>query len=266
MKDRFHILAINGSRRRNGNTSRVLGLLEAALRKTAEVEIVFESVGLADQVIEPCTGCRACFERGETACPCHDDLLAIHRKILAADCVILASPTYVNDVSGTMKTFIDRLAFVCHRPSYMRAPFFVLATTGSSPVRHAIRTLQSAVMSWGAPLIGSAGVRAGALSTVEAIAAEYAPSIRRWSKKIVRAIRSSSHERPGFFSLMTFAIQQYSWRKHWQTHDTDNPDYRYWYRNGWFDRATTFTIPHRAPRLRVFAARTIGILIARILS
>ena len=61
------------------------------------------------------------------------------RMVLEADGVVLASPVYVNDVSGHVKTLIDRLAFVCHRPQFMQTPFF-LATTGGSSCRHALRT------------------------------------------------------------------------------------------------------------------------------
>lgn len=54
---------------------------------------------------------------GEDHCPLRDDVSEIKKKIDDADIIILASPVYVEDVSGLLKNWIDRMAFVCHRPA-----------------------------------------------------------------------------------------------------------------------------------------------------
>ena len=48
----------------------------------------------------------------------------------AADGIIFASPVYVNDVSGIAKTWIDRLAYVCHRPAFAGKCAYLIATVG----------------------------------------------------------------------------------------------------------------------------------------
>ncbi|MGC9313757.1 MAG: flavodoxin family protein [Sediminispirochaetaceae bacterium] len=259
------VLAVNGSLRTGGNTAVSLSLLEEELEKEARKRawsLEFEMIKLSSMDILPCRGCRICFDRGEESCPCKDQLLELHRSILAADCVVLASPVYVNDVSGTLKTVIDRLAFVCHRPAYSETPFFLMATTGGSPVRHTIRTMQAAVLSWGAPCIGTMGIKAGALSGRKVLLDRYKESLARKARMIVDYLNKEKHHSPGFFPLMVFAIQQKAWGKMFQESGTDTVDSRYWKEQGWLDPGCDYYIPNHSPRLRRFTARAFGRLIA----
>ena len=82
------LLFLNGSPRKRGNTAVTLGLLEEALRERfgeRDCEISAETLHISDLDIRSCRGCRACFDRGEEACPLKDDLLDLHAKIMAAD-------------------------------------------------------------------------------------------------------------------------------------------------------------------------------------
>jgi hypothetical protein len=185
-------------------------------------------------------------------------VLSFHREILSADGVILASPVYVNDVSGAVKTLIDRLAFVCHRPAYAETPFFLLATTGGSPTTHTLRSMQSAVVSWGAPLIGSLGLKAGALSTREQMEEQYGRLLEKKAAKIIDYFRSGAAVKPSFISLTVFAVQQYSWRQVFEVEGYDSPDAHYWSENGWLERRTTYFFPHRAFLFKTTLARMIG--------
>jgi hypothetical protein len=57
-----------------------------------------------------------------------------------------------------MKTLVDRLAFVCHRPALSGIGFCFVATAGGSPARHAILTLEAAVLSWGGAITARLGL------------------------------------------------------------------------------------------------------------
>ena len=116
------ILTCVGSYRKNGNTARVVGLIEEQLQKVAahnNEALEIETVYLGHHDIGICRGCRVCFDKGEEQCPLSDDLLAIKSKIKESDGIIIASPVYVNDVNGIVKNWIDRLAHVCHRPDLL---------------------------------------------------------------------------------------------------------------------------------------------------
>ncbi len=74
--------------------------------------ISVERYVLGELHINYCRGCRTC--ETERACVQRDDMDHLLRGILAADIVLLASPSYWGDVTGQMKVFIDRSLPLCN--------------------------------------------------------------------------------------------------------------------------------------------------------
>ncbi len=252
------ILVCNGSYRTKGNTARLISLLEEQIQHEGErtgEPLDLETVSLGHLHIEPCRGCRICFDRGEEHCPLKDDLLEIKAKMIAADAIILASPVYVDDVSGITKNWIDRLAHICHRPQFFGKYAYLLATTGESSTSHTLRTM-NALMYWGFTVVGRAGFKTGALSKREEINARYSAKIQQIAREIFKATQQKAA--PSFFSFMVFKIQQIGWKKC----DPDSIDYHYWRQNGWLDPRRTFYIPHSANWLKVRLARLAGSALA----
>lgn len=99
----MHILCINGSRRKGGNTSSMLTALNQAAEKEGATT---ETILLGDYAIDACTGCEGCHNSWE--CVIKDDFAALVHKIDSADALVLASPTYWYTVTSDMKRFIDR--------------------------------------------------------------------------------------------------------------------------------------------------------------
>ena len=112
MSDKL-ILGISGSPRKGANTDICL---QAAMDAAAGVEgIRTEMIYLRDYRIEPCLGCFACCPKTivperDYACPAHrdDDMSKIYPKLLECSGLILASPVYFGNMTGQMKTFMDR--------------------------------------------------------------------------------------------------------------------------------------------------------------
>ena len=126
------IVMIGSSFRTTGNTEHILDLLQDVLHKEAEAQrlnLEIDRLSLSRETIQPCRGCRLCFERGEEFCPNRDSVLSIQKKLESADAVVAASPVYVEDVNGIMKTWIDRMAFNCHRPAFCGKCAAVLTTS-----------------------------------------------------------------------------------------------------------------------------------------
>jgi len=97
------ILAINGSRRKNGNTNCLIqSLLAPADKDGVQTEIIF----LGDYNIGACTGCEGC--RRSWECVIKDGFAQIVEKMDDSEGIILASPTYWYSVTSDMKRFIDR--------------------------------------------------------------------------------------------------------------------------------------------------------------
>lgn len=104
------VVAFNGSARKDGNTAI---LVETVLRELKRQKIATEMVQLSGKKIRGCTACGKCFTNQDQHCAIKGDILNdCIDKMLAADGIILASPTYFTDVSTEMKALIDRAGFV----------------------------------------------------------------------------------------------------------------------------------------------------------
>ncbi len=105
------VMAFNGSPRKKWNTATLLGkALEGAASKGAKTELIH----LYDLNFKGCISCFACKTIGGKSygrCAVKDDLNPIFKKIEKADAIILGSPIYFGDVSGEMRSFMERLLF-----------------------------------------------------------------------------------------------------------------------------------------------------------
>lgn len=98
------IVAVLGSPRLNGNSAFLAGrFLEAARKLGAETQ----SFALNTLVYRGCQSCNRCKRSSET-CVLQDDLSEVLEAVREADVIVLATPVYYGDVTGQMKTFIDR--------------------------------------------------------------------------------------------------------------------------------------------------------------
>ena len=257
------ILMLIGSFRRNGNTDQLTGLIGEHLQQEAsqaQVPLEIETIYLGQQSLQFCRGCRICFERGEDKCPVKDDLLAIKAKMQAADGILMASPVYVDDVSGITKNFIDRLCHVCHRPQFAGKTAYLVATTGSSRTGKTLETMKMALRTWGFHVAGQSGFKMGALMKREDTRACFDSQASHAARTLFQATHQQSYRKPSFFSIMMFKIQQMSWRAKGKP---GTLDYRYWEQQGWFDPTRTFYIPHDASKVKVALARLTGAVIGK---
>jgi multimeric flavodoxin WrbA len=104
------VVAFNGSARKDGNTAILVRRIFAELEKEG---IETELIQLAGQTIRGCTACAQCFKKKDKRCAVDNDVAnACIAKMLEADGIILASPTYFADVTTELKALIDRAGFV----------------------------------------------------------------------------------------------------------------------------------------------------------
>jgi multimeric flavodoxin WrbA len=104
------VVAFNGSARKNGNTAILIREVFAELQNES---IETEMIQLAGKTIRGCTACRKCFENKDKRCSIDDDFAnECIEKMLDADGIILASPTYFADVTAEMKALIERAGYV----------------------------------------------------------------------------------------------------------------------------------------------------------
>ena len=104
------VVAFNGSSRKNGNTAILIRHVLAELEKEG---IKTETVQIGGMSIYGCTACGKCFENKDQKCVIDKDIVNdCIEKMVEADGIILASPTYFADLTPELKALIDRAGFV----------------------------------------------------------------------------------------------------------------------------------------------------------
>lgn len=113
------VLGISGSPHRHGNTET---LLDRFLDGAHEAGAAVEKVVLRDLLYSPCRGCNACHKTGD--CIIQDDAIGLYEKILAADCIAVASPIYTMGITAELKGFIDRGQYLWARKFVLKTLYF----------------------------------------------------------------------------------------------------------------------------------------------
>lgn len=97
------ILVISTSPRKGGNSETLADRFIEGARAAGNQA---EKVCLYDKGLSFCIGCLACQKTSK--CILHDDMEDILEKMVSADVVAFATPIYFYEMSGQMKTFLDR--------------------------------------------------------------------------------------------------------------------------------------------------------------
>ena len=98
------VVIISSTPRKNGNSQVLCEAFEKGAKETGnEVELI----RLRENKINYCVACYGCSNTGK--CVQNDGMNEILEKIVSADVLVLASPIYMYDICGQLKTFIDRI-------------------------------------------------------------------------------------------------------------------------------------------------------------
>lgn len=116
------VLVISTSLRNNSNSEI---LADAFLDGAQSAGHEAEKVSLKNKTLAFCRGCLACQKTGN--CVIHDDAEEIVEKMSHADVLVFATPIYYYEMSGQMKTLIDR-ANPLFTADYAYRKVYLLAT------------------------------------------------------------------------------------------------------------------------------------------
>ena len=101
-----NIVILNGSPRKTGNTSALVNAFTEGAKSAGHTVTEFFLAGMNIH------GCKGCFGgHSSKDCPCvqKDDMDQIYPAVKSCDVVVLASPLYYWNMSGQLRTAIDRL-------------------------------------------------------------------------------------------------------------------------------------------------------------
>ena len=122
------VLVISTSVRGNSNSEKLAEAFADGARAAGnEVELV----SLKNKTIAFCKGCLACQQTGH--CVIKDDANAIADKMLEADVIAWATPIYYYEMSGQMKTMIDRANSLFPKDYKFRDVYLLTAAAEDEP-------------------------------------------------------------------------------------------------------------------------------------
>ncbi len=112
------VQVINGSpRKERGATGGILSVFVEGMKDaSAEVDIIY-SKGLN---ISDCRGCFNCWTTTPGKCIQDDDMAEVLGKMADSDLLIYATPVYVDGMTGSLKTLLDRSIPLLHGAFVLR--------------------------------------------------------------------------------------------------------------------------------------------------
>jgi multimeric flavodoxin WrbA len=241
------VFAIMGSPRK-GNSYKITQLLEAKLKNCGAVD--FEYLFLKDSHLETCRGCYNCILKGENFCPLQDDRLKIEEKMLSADGVIFVSPNYACGVTSLMKNFIDRFAFIGHRPRFFNQYALAIATSGG-PVglKQTLYSL-SYFAGGGFNFIKKIGIMTPPFPLPVKDAMKTERQITITAQQFYLAMKEKRRPSPTWSQIIQFRAFKGIYQSNERIGKEIFPaDYQYWTDKGWLNPKTDYYI---SPRLNVF--------------
>jgi len=238
MEGVLKVLAIQGSPHR-GNTYDRVERFGQKLRALGGIE--FEHLPLNDVHLEPCRGCFLCFARGEDACPLRDDRAAIGEKLDQADGVVFATPVYSMHVSSLLKRFVDRFAFVFHRPRYFDKAAVGLAVTGGIGLNEALGYVKMFAGSWGFEYVADLKyIDVPRNSDLVPLA-----TVRDRTDEVVRRLHRAVTEKPPRALTTNDYLHFHAMRAvYGRLEAYSRTDYAYWAAKGWLDPAAAYFTTH----------------------
>jgi len=144
------ILLISSSPRKN--KSQTLLLAKELLRGCAD-SAESEVIELCDYKIEFCRHCEVCHKK-IMRCPIKDDVRKILDQMLEADGIIMASPNYINQITGSMKAFFDRASHFIHCQRLLGKYIVGVVSSGSGRDKEVLDYIEYYSHTCGAQYVG----------------------------------------------------------------------------------------------------------------
>ncbi len=106
MEDKLKVLILNGSPRKDGNTTVAIREMEEVFQKSG---VAVETVQIGNMDIRGCIACGSCAQRGK--CVFDDAVNELAPKFEEADGLVIASPVYYASANATLIACLDRLFY-----------------------------------------------------------------------------------------------------------------------------------------------------------
>ncbi len=196
---------------------------------------------------EMCTGCGVCVTQGARYCPHRQYVAPIVQALDQADLIILTSATSVYHVTGSMKNFLDHMAYrwMLHRPSptMFTKSALIITTAAGGGMKSTIQDMADSLSYWGVGKIWTYGKAVRSIGW-EGVSPRVKQSIDR---DVIRL--SDKIGRGGSAVVPSASVQQkfYLMRMAHKLTKTKQIDREYWGAQGWLDKLRPWDDVNRTP-------------------
>lgn len=180
----MEMLAIVGSNNSNSITLECVRIMLETIKQKKE-EVKFDIIKLENLRVAMCKGCQNCMKCGKCIFDGSDQMEYVKERMIAADIILLASPVYINNVSGIMKNFIDRLSNWIHIFRLTGKKAIIITTSYRSGNQYVSNYLQHVSWHLGLGVIGKYDLITSDSSITE-------NTIKNYAIDIIKTINSGS--------------------------------------------------------------------------
>lgn len=152
MKKKIDISIVKGSLNKFGDSSQIIEKLIESFNDKGKGAFLFHQLKVEN--ILNCRGCKKCFNTGTCTLDNNDNFSEVKDRLNISKIIILSTPIYVDNVSGLIKTFIDRLASWSHLMSLSGKLCILIITTQNSGIKEASDYLYKVMSSLGLIIVG----------------------------------------------------------------------------------------------------------------
>jgi multimeric flavodoxin WrbA len=218
---RMKLLGISASPRKNRSNTFLLlkEVLSGAEKEGEQTEVVH----LCDLKIDFCRHCESC-HKNLMVCPIKDDAHLLLNKMLESDGIMFASPVYIDNITGYLKTFFDRSTHFIHCQRLLGKYVGAVATAGGGLQQMVLDYIHHYSLVCGAQYVGG-------VSSVVPVTEEIKKRTSGLGRNLVQAMRNKTefpHEMEEILSRRNY------FRRIIEIHKEEwSAEYDYWREKGW---------------------------------
>ena len=179
---------------------------------------------LPDDMSKPCLGCGNCYLNSEKNCYAFRQINKIYENMTDADLIVFATPTYVDNIPGHLKSFFDHFGFLwmLRRPNgiMFKKRAVIIATTDKLSFKNTIKEIKKNLNWWGISNIYSCGININNKLNID----------NSLEKIYIKVINSKIKIKYITKKRFIYSLRQI------KKHPENEYDYNYWMDNGWLNR------------------------------
>lgn len=179
---------------------------------------------LPDDMAKPCLGCGNCYFNSEKNCYAFRQIHKIYENLTDADLVVFATPTYVDNIPGHLKSFFDHFGFLwmLRRPNgiMFKKKAAIIATTDKLDAKNTVKEIKKNLNWWGMSNVYGCSINLNKKNKID-------ESIDKLYNKVINSQIKISYLTKRRFKYAKRQVKR---------HPENEYDYNYWKEAGWFKR------------------------------